>query len=258
MSDEQTQPKAGHDPITVMAIAAATACIAAFAHEAAGHGGACLALGGRITQLTSVYFHCKPGDAWIAAGGPIGNLVAFALIWLGLRALPVGKPHLRLMLLLLMAFSIFWAAGYLPYSMWRHDGDYYFAAKDLIPGPEMVWHWGGIILGVVLYLLGAAAVTRAGAAWADQAAGTRMRRLGWLAGTVSAVAAAALYAPDRKEAMAQAFLEVGAASLPLLLALRSRAPGGVAEAPVGRSLPWIAVSLAIFAAFAATLGRGLP
>lgn len=254
----EAQASSGHDPITVMAIAAAAASIAAFAHEAAGHGGACLALGGRITQLTSVFFHCKPGEAWIAAGGPIGNLIAFAFSWLGLKALPAGKPRLRLMLLLIMGFSIFWAAGYLPYSMWRRDGDYYFAAKELIPGPEIVWHWGGIILGVLLYLLGGAAVTRAGAAWADQAAAARMRRLGWLAGTVSAVAAAALYAPDRKEAMLQAFLEVGAASLPLLLALRSRAPAGVAEAPVGRSLPWIAASLAIFAAFAATLGRGLP
>jgi len=247
-----------HDPITVMAIAAAAASIAAFAHEAAGHGGACLALGGRITQLTSVYFHCKPGDAWIAAAGPIGNLVAFALSWAGLTALPGGRPRLRLMLMLIMGFSIFWAAGYLPYSMWRHDGDYYFAARDLIPGPGIVWRWGGVVLGVLLYLLGGVTVARAGAAWTDQASVVRMRRLAWLAGTLSAVAAAALYAPGRAEAMAQALLEVGVASLPLLLALRPRASAGVAEAPVNHSLPWIAGALLIFAVFAATLGRGLP
>jgi hypothetical protein len=258
MSDAQTRPKAGHDPITVVAIAAAAASIAAFAHEAAGHGGVCLALGGQITQLTSVYFHCKPGDAWVAAGGPIGNLVAFALSWLGLAALPAGPPRLRLMLMLVMGFSIFWAAGYLPYSMWRHDGDYYLAARDLIPGPGVVWRWGGVILGLLLYVLGAVTVARSGAAWADQGAVVRMRRLAWLAGAISAVAAAALYAPDRIEAMVQALLEVGAASVPLLLALRPRAAATLTETPVARSVPWIAGSLLIFVVFAATMGRGLP
>jgi hypothetical protein len=162
------------------------------------------------------------------------------------------------MLMLVMGFSVFWAAGYLPYSMWRHDGDYYFAARDLIPGQGVVWRWGGVVLGVLLYLLGGVTVARAGAAWSDQTAVIRMRRLAWLAGTLSAVAAAALYTPDRTEAMLQAFLEVGVASLPLLLALRPRASAGAVEAPVSRSLPWIAGSLLIFAAFAATLGRGLP
>src|SRR5258708_35955427 len=49
---------------TLAAIAAVAFIVACVSHEAVGHGGMCLAVGGRIALLTSVYFHC-------ANGGPI-------------------------------------------------------------------------------------------------------------------------------------------------------------------------------------------
>ena len=45
------------DRLTVFAIAILAGCIATAAHEAVGHGTACIVLGGTITRLTSVYFN---------------------------------------------------------------------------------------------------------------------------------------------------------------------------------------------------------
>ena len=109
--------------LTVAAIAILAMCAATFAHEAAGHGTACLLLGGRITQLTSVYFDCSRHGIWLPAAGPLGNLVAAALSAIALRRLPLGKPGGRLLLAMILAFSLFWAAGYLLYSAVTGEGD---------------------------------------------------------------------------------------------------------------------------------------
>jgi hypothetical protein len=127
------------DPITVSAVAVAAACLTTIAHEAIGHGSACLASGGRITLLTSVYFECSPRSPWIAAAGPAGNLLVAALAWLALKHARIGVPRLRLLLLFTMAFSLLWEAGYLLYAMVLNEGDYAIAARAAFGVPAWPW-----------------------------------------------------------------------------------------------------------------------
>lgn len=254
-----TATKANDDIATVVAIAVLAACITTAAHEAAGHGLTCLALGGAITQLSSVYFQCSIPSTAIAAAGPIGNLIAAALcFWLFSRT-PPAATRTRLLLLLTTAFSIFWFAGYLGYSAARQTGDLYFVARDLFGTPPIALRFGAVIVAMVLYFVGVR-VTRT---LSDQLCRDpkRLRRLlyiSWIAATFAAIAAALTYAPDRTGAAVQAALEIGAASLPLLTR-------GVV-APIGandpnplitRSWPWITSALAAYALFLATLGQGL-
>jgi len=76
-------------------------------------------------------------------------------------------------------------------------------------------------------------------------------------GTAATTIAAAFNASDRGAAMWEAFLEVGANSFPLLLiGLRVRIRAAGPE--IARSPAWQGAALLAFAAFAATLGHGLP
>ncbi|MDB5740564.1 MAG: hypothetical protein JWP16_1604 [Alphaproteobacteria bacterium] len=221
--------------IAVLAMIAATA-----AHEAIGHGGACLVAGGHIARLTSVYFTCAPPGRWIDAAGPLGNLACGAVAWLGLRLLPPTASAWRLFAYLTAAFSFYWFAGYLVYAMARDTGDYIFAV-----GPAPLGRAAEAVLGVALYLLTARLLGR-------QDVGGDVRRRAWLAATVAALLAALLYAPGRLGAAVQAGLEIGAASLPLLLR-----PGASSGMSVRRSPAWIGAGVILFAVFAVTLGRGL-
>lgn len=244
------------DVLTVAAIGILAMCVSTTAHEAIGHGGACLASGGRIAQLTSVYFQCAPGGQWIPAAGPAGNLAAAILAGIGARLTPATRPGVRLLLALVVAISLFWEAGYLLYAMILREGDWAIAAGEVFGSLTPAVRIGGAAAGVGLYLLGARLV--AGAVRPFGARARRILALAWAAAGVAACAAAAFYAPDRLDAMKQAALEVGAASLPLLV-MRVRPAPEVPSAPrIARDWRWIAVSALAYAGFVLTLGRGLP
>ncbi|HEY2069284.1 MAG TPA: hypothetical protein VGG48_07000 [Rhizomicrobium sp.] len=232
-----------NDTLTTIAIAILAMCLATAAHEALGHGSACLLLGGHITQLTSVYFDCSVHrEIWIPAGGPLGNLAAALLAWIGLRVATGGR--MRLFLMLLFAFSIFWFAGYVLYSAVKSQGDNAIVAQMLFGDPDWRWRAGLGVLSVLVYWIGRSQI----------AGRTATLRIAWVAGLISAALAALLYAPDRLEALHQAALEIGAASWPLLLPTRA----GENEPEVTRSFEWIAMSVLVFIGFAVTLGHGLP
>jgi hypothetical protein len=253
-------PADSDDKATIFAIATIAACIAATAHEAAGHGTACLLLHGRITQLTSVYFRCSARSTWIAAAGPIGNLAAFALAWLALKGAPMQWPRTRLLLFLTMTINIFWFAGYLIYSALLNDGDMYFVANDLFGEPTIPLRAAGIAIGAACYWLGLMAMRPFTSRVLQEARQTR-RLLwhSWLAASLSACVAGLAYAPDRLGATWQAALEIGAACLPMLSRTAIARPQGDAEAgPIQRGNFWISASLLVFALFVATLGRGMP
>lgn len=245
---------------TIVAIAALAACSATVAHEAAGHGLTCLALGGDITQLTSVYFQCSVPSTAIAAGGPLGNLIAAAICFALFTRTPAPATRTRFFLLLTMAFSIFWFAGYLGYSAARQTGDLYFVARDLFGDPPLALRIGAIIAAMLLYFVG----VRATRHLTDQLSRDpkRIRRLlyiAWIAASLASIAAALTYAPDRIGAAVQAALEIGAASLPLLTRAVVAPIGANDPNPlITRNWPWLITSAIAYAAFIATLGHGLP
>lgn len=241
------------DVITVGAIAIVAMCVATAAHEAAGHGSACLALGGHITLLTSVYFRCAVESRLVSPAGPLGNIVAGLIGWATMRLVPPSWPRARLFALLLAGFSFFWAFGYLVSSLATGNGDYAIAGRDFLGHSYAQWRIGGIAAGVLFYLLFSRAF-RAASAELFGLRTTNLLRISWLTATSAAVAAAALYAPDRGGAMTQAALEIGAASIPLMIPRRY---SGAGHAPaIARSTAWVFAAMLVFAVFALTLGAG--
>jgi len=247
------------DPATVAAIAVLTVIVATVAHEAIGHGSACLAMGGHITQLTSVYFDCSVHGIWLPAAGPLGNLIAALLAWLVLRPVSSGMPRLRLLLVLIVAFNLFWMAGYLLYSAFTGEGDNAIVARMMFAGPRWALGLGLAILGLVIYRVAIRAVAAEMRVFADGA--QRVRNLFYLsfgAGSIAAVIASAFYSPDRLHSAIQGALEISAASLPMLFLPMFVRPENAREGPIPRSPLWMIVSGLAYVAFVATLGRGLP
>jgi hypothetical protein len=81
--------------------------------------------------------------------GPFGNLLFAALPWLLQRLLHRPAIHLRLLLWLVMAFSLFWAFGYLAFSGVAARGDW-FVLIDKLP---YLWVWRILFVaaGLALY-----------------------------------------------------------------------------------------------------------
>jgi hypothetical protein len=80
-------------------------------------------------------------------------------------------------------------------------------------------------------------------------------QMAWFAATVAAIAAAVLYRPDRAHAMFEAALEIGVASVVLLIP-RRRGTGTGEMLPIARSTAWLASAIIVFVFFALTLGAG--
>ncbi|HEY4113488.1 MAG TPA: hypothetical protein VGM17_05445 [Rhizomicrobium sp.] len=241
------------DSLTVAAIAIAAMCIVTMDHEAIGHGTACLSQGGHINLVTSVYFRCSVQNGTVAAGGPIGDLTGAAIAWLLLQVTPATRPRLRLLLLLITAFGVFWEAGYALEAMVTAYGDSYFAFRGLFGAPETWWRIGGFVLGIALYLLGIRITLRSARGLAPD-----VLRTAWIAATIATALAALAYAPAPFVAMRQAVLEIGAGSIPLLFIGRRLAPAQSAtEWQIARSVGWIAAAAILYIVFIATLGRGI-
>lgn len=93
------------DRLTVIGIALFTYAVTNVLHEAVGHGGACVALGGSPLALLSVHFECGESAMstlavrGVAAAGTIVNFVVGALALATLRVTPAReRPHARLLL----------------------------------------------------------------------------------------------------------------------------------------------------------------
>jgi hypothetical protein len=215
-----------NDTLTVAAIAVAAMCLVTFDHEALGHGGVCLGVGGRIVELTSAVFHCDRSSPWIAPAGPASNLAMGSLaLLLGLWLRP-RRPDVALFLLLVTSFSYFWESGYVIHAMRRRDGDLYFAGQDFLGEPSFGWRIAAGILGAVLATVPFTLRAGGADAWGD---------------------------------LRDAGLEIGACALPLLWVPRRGVFATSPEAAtfIPRSVQTLAVALVVYSVFVATLGRGI-
>jgi hypothetical protein len=243
---------------TVCAIAVLAVCATTVAHEVIGHGGACIALGGRITQLTNVYFQCSVQSVFVAPAGPAGNFFVGTLAWIAQRVLPPQLSRARLLSLLVMAFSFFWEAGYLVSSMVSGHGDYFTAAKDFLSGPQWAWRIELGLCGLILYVLFIRTLGKCVAGFTTES-GRVSPLLGtaWLTAMATAWIAALLYAPARGDSFTGATCEILAACPMLYPFNRIRATQNDAAPPILRSYLWIGGGVVVFCLFAATLGRGI-
>ena len=248
-----------NDTATVSALAVIAMCVVTFAHEALGHGGACLFLGAQIALLSSSIFHCGLHSGWIDPAGPAANLLVGLVALIVRQAMPPGFAKMRLLLLLVTAFSFFWEGGYLMRAMILRDGDLYFFLQFMKGEPALWMRAIGFLAGLAVYLLVSRSTSRALAGMFDIHEARRVARTAWIAAVIAAGAAAALYRagplwPDMRDAL----LEIGLASVPLLFIPRANEYAPQARAIIARSVPVIGAAAIVFAAFAITLGSGMP
>jgi hypothetical protein len=120
-------------------------------HEALGHGGYCLALGGHNVMLTAWGEGCSLRPSGIEAAGPGVQFGAGLLAWLVLRRLPRGTARLRYFFWLYMVFDLLASSGYVAFSGVTDFGD----AAVIIAGlnPHILWRGVLILLGAVVYFL---------------------------------------------------------------------------------------------------------
>jgi hypothetical protein len=253
MSDARTT----NDVLTVAALGLLAMCLVTSDHEALGHGGACLLLHGHIRLLTSSLFRCDVPSEWIDPAGPAMNLLVglLALVARALVSLRFSKT--RLFLILVTAFSFFWEGGYLIHAMHRQYGDLYFFARFLLGSLTVAQRWIGAGLGLALYLATVRLTARALLTVASSAKASRsVARTAWIAATLGALLAG-LAGPLR--GLPDAVMEIGLASFPLLFIPRheSETPIASSSPVIARSYPIIALALAVFVGFVATLGRGI-
>ena len=245
---------------TVAALGLLAMCLVTFDHEALGHGGACLALHGRILALSSSVFRCDRFSGLIDAAGPASNILC-GLVALAVRALtPPRAVRLRLFLILVTGFSFFWEGGYLLHAMHRQDGDLYSFAHWWLGTVTVGQRWIGAGLGLALYLL-SVRLTAWGllALFSDAPRARFVARIAWLSAATGSALAALTYTGGVAGDLRDAVLEIGLASFPLLfIPLRGgRAVEGQPAATIARSYPVILSALIVYAVFVAILGRGL-
>src|SRR5579863_6750447 len=143
---ERTQP----DLLTIVAIAVAATVITDLIHEGLGHGGMCVATGGRPLVLSTVHFECSADTRLVAAGGTLANLIFGALFWVAASTVK-RTASWRYFFWLLMTFNLFDAGGYFLFSGIGNFGDW----AAVVAGWQPAWAWrvGLVGLGTVTYFL---------------------------------------------------------------------------------------------------------
>jgi hypothetical protein len=143
------------DALTVAALAVLAYAAANVLHEAVGHGGACLLVGGAPQLLTSASFECgtdglsSAGPRVVAAAGTIVNLVVGAIAFAAFRRAARRGPALRFFLWLFATVNVMDGLGYFAFSGVGRIGDW---ADVMAPvHPEWVWRVGLAAGGLALY-----------------------------------------------------------------------------------------------------------
>ena len=249
------------DVRTLVAAGVAAACLASIAHEAVGHGGACLAIGGKITLLTATRFSCDQGNILVDVVGPLMNLVSAALALALLRTGWGSLPAARLFLIMVGGLNLCWFAGEMVVAPFNDGYDQATIARQL--GWPQVWKPVSAALGVAVY---AATIACVAAQWRQQvvlgdAPGQLRLRFGiaYTAATASFLLAGASWAGNPRYGALEAFLTIGVAAAPLWLSLKLRAPLGLpgnSHRRIERSPRGLVVALLLFSGFLLTQGYG--
>ncbi len=143
---------------TVTAIALVAYAASNVLHEAVGHGGACLALGGKALVLSSVHFECGEQAMsalalrGVAAGGTIVNFIVGSLALVVLKkANPLRTPHAAYFLWLFATLNLLSGAGYFLFSGVGDIGDWADVARGTMP--PLLWRPAMSVFGGALYFL---------------------------------------------------------------------------------------------------------
>ncbi|MGA8279075.1 MAG: hypothetical protein WB784_12935 [Rhodanobacteraceae bacterium] len=113
---------------TTVAIGVLAYITAAIVHEAGGHGAACVALGGHLVSLSSLFPQCTLQRPIIAIAGPLANILCglVAAAFAGRFARHEALRHVQLYCWLVAAYNLFFGTGYLVFSGITGHGDWIF------------------------------------------------------------------------------------------------------------------------------------
>ena len=258
------------DAPTVAAIALVAYAASNVLHEAVGHGGACLAFGGKPLVLSSVHFECGEQAMGalalrgVAAAGTIVNFVTGVLALAVFKtANPLHRPHAAYFLWLFTTLNLLSGAGYFLFSGVGGIGDWADVARGTIP--SLIWRPAMSAVGGALYFL----LARQSAQWLRSLVGSgdlSIRRSKLL--TVPAyIAGGLLYCLSGLFnpvgpiliAISAAAASFGSASGLLWLTkfLRRGEHSAAPAAALDRSYVWIVAGCAISLIFVAILGPGI-
>jgi hypothetical protein len=150
-------------------------------HEALGHGGYCVAIGGHNVMLTAWGERCDLPDTHASGIVVAGLGVQFGaglMAWTMLHLLPPYAARLRYFFWLYMVFNLLVSSGYVVFSGVTDFGD----AAVLIAAlqPHIVWRAGLVLLGSVVYFLSMQAAALELERFAGQDGGSRLSRLVWI------------------------------------------------------------------------------
>ena len=143
------------DLVTLVAIGLLAYATADIAHHVLGHGAACLALGGRIVSLSSIFVNCTVYGSAIDLAGPFANL-ALGLAALALAYRPSATSSARLFFALTAGFNFFWFALLLLFSAATRSDDFAWPMSAFHVSEPL--RYGLIALGGLLYVLSVRAV----------------------------------------------------------------------------------------------------
>lgn len=235
---------------TLIAIGLLAYASADIAHHALGHGGMCLALGGRILSLSSIYVDCTVRGAAIDLAGPFANLIVGVL---ALAAAVPAQRTARLFLALAAAFNLSWFGLQLSFSAATRSDDFAWAMTVFHVGAPMCYLL--LATGLAFCWLAIRVAARLFAPFGQ----LRVRRIVWIAWLTAGGFACITALWDRDplsailyHAAPQSFaLSVGILFLP-------RSVGGKSEgaAPIRFGVSWIASALAVAIASILFLGPG--
>jgi len=253
------------DPVTLAAIGVVAYISCDLFHELAGHGGVCIATGGRPGSFSTMHFQCFGGwQPMICAAGILANIATGVLLWLALRCLRGLSPHARYLLWLTMAYSLLSGWGYVVQSTITNSGDWANALRRSSLGPNW-WH-ASIVVGVLFFCASlwiTATELRSLIGPGGGARSWRIILIPYFAAAVIACAAGAFNSIlPLNQALASAIGSTlgnfGLLFLPMLLFV---IPGSKEKpssaAVVTRSLGWILAGAAVAAIFVAVIGPGV-
>jgi hypothetical protein len=260
------------DRLGLVAIACVAYAIANVAHEAIGHGGACLAVGGRPVAVSAVHFEGDveglPPSARRrqAAGGSLVNLVLGVACLAPLRRRTKATPA-RYFLWLLGTLNLLQAFGYGLFSGIGGVGDW----AVVVRGREPVWAWrlGLAALGGAAYWMTIALSLRRllpmiGDAPDRLARAVTLTVVPYVAGGLLYVAAGLLNPHSlRLVAISAAAASFGGASgfawmAQLLRDTRAYPPSREPALALGPSPGWRLAGSLVAAAFILVLGPSIP
>lgn len=230
-------------------------------HHVLGHAGACLALGGRLSSLTSIHVTCTVTGTAVDLAGPLANLLAGVVAAVAARAYRQASSPARLFLALAAAFNLFWFALQLVFSAASRTDDW---AWFLRSEPDVV-RYVLVGVGAASYLLAMRVLVTELAGFAiPPTRAWRIALAAWIAGGFLACATAA-FDPHPAAALVQhaapqsLLLSLGLLFAPARAARAARAgPSAPQAGAIGFSAAWAAAAMLVAAGSIALLGPGIP